>query len=194
MKETKQAREISRVDRAALLPYSFWAVLFVVVPLIFVAYYAFTDNSFSFTFENITRFFTATSEVTGDDGAVREVRTYMLIFWRSLKLALISTVLFDTGSEVVHDRAPIRHIRPMTDRDYAVRGRTALLDVTWPEPCPAESPFWSLPNVILTPHLAGSLGDEVMRMGEYMLEECERYLDGKPLVYDVSMEMLEHMA
>ena len=93
MKETKQAREISRVDRAALLPYSFWAVLFVVVPLIFVAYYAFTDNSFSFTFENITRFFTATSEVTGDDGAVREVRTYMLIFWRSLKLALISTVL-----------------------------------------------------------------------------------------------------
>ena len=42
--------------------------------------------------------------------------------------ALISTVLFDTGSEVVHDRAPIRHIRPMTDRDYAVRGRTALLD------------------------------------------------------------------
>lgn len=72
--------------------------------------------------------------------------------------------------------------------------RTALLDVTWPEPCPAESPFWSLPNVILTPHLAGSLGDEVMRMGEYMLEECERYLDGKPLVYDVSMEMLERMA
>ena len=72
--------------------------------------------------------------------------------------------------------------------------RTALLDVTWPEPCPADSSFWSLPNVVLTPHLAGSLGDEVMRMGEYMLEECERYLAGKPLAYDVSMAMLEHMA
>lgn len=46
----------------------------------------------------------------------------------------------------------------------------------------------------MTPHLAGSLGDEVMRMGEYMLEECERYLDGKPLAFDVSMSMLEHMA
>ena len=42
--------------------------------------------------------------------------------------ALISTVLFDTESEVIHDRVPIRYIRPMTDRDYAVRGGTALLD------------------------------------------------------------------
>ena len=42
--------------------------------------------------------------------------------------ALVSTVLFDTESEVVHDRVPIRHIRPMTDSDYAVRGCTALLD------------------------------------------------------------------
>ena len=72
--------------------------------------------------------------------------------------------------------------------------RTALLDVTWPEPCPEDSPLWTLPNVLMTPHLAGSLGDEVMRMGEYMLEECERYLDGKPLAFDVSMSMLEHMA
>ena len=72
--------------------------------------------------------------------------------------------------------------------------RTALLDVTWPEPCPEDSPLWTLPNVLMTPHLAGSLGDEVMRMGEYMREECERYLDGKPLAFDVSMGMLEHMA
>ena len=93
MKETRQGRTISRVNRLALAPYSVWAVLFIVVPLIFVAYYAFTDSNFSFTVENITRFFTATSTVTGADGAEREVRTYMLIFWRSLKLALISTLL-----------------------------------------------------------------------------------------------------
>ena len=80
------------IQRLTLTPYSVWAALFIVVPLIFVAYYAFTDASFQFTTENITRFFTATSVV--DDGeAVREVHTYLLIFMRSLKLAVISTLI-----------------------------------------------------------------------------------------------------
>lgn len=78
--------------RAALAPYSVWSLLFVIVPLVFVAYYAFTDNSFSFTTENITRFFTATSNMIQDDGTTTEVRTYLLIFGRSLKLAVISTM------------------------------------------------------------------------------------------------------
>ena len=42
--------------------------------------------------------------------------------------ALISTVLFDNVSEVIHDRVPLQKIRPMTGRDYSVRGCTALLD------------------------------------------------------------------
>ena len=42
--------------------------------------------------------------------------------------ALVSTVLFDNMSEVIHDRANIHDIKPMTDRDYTVRGCTALLD------------------------------------------------------------------
>ena len=80
------------IQRLTLTPYSVWAALFIVVPLIFVAYYAFTDASFQFTTENVTRFFTATSVV--DDGeAVKEVRTYLLIFMRSLKLAVISTLI-----------------------------------------------------------------------------------------------------
>lgn len=78
--------------RAALAPYSVWSLLFVIVPLVFVAYYAFTDNNFSFTTENITRFFTATSNMIQDDGTTTEVRTYLLIFGRSLKLAVISTL------------------------------------------------------------------------------------------------------
>ncbi len=77
-----------RTQRALLAPYSFWAVLFVVVPLVFVAYYAFTDNAFAFTTEHIVRFFTAVSETDG-----REVHTYLLIFGRSLKLAVVSTVI-----------------------------------------------------------------------------------------------------
>jgi spermidine/putrescine transport system permease protein len=82
-----------RRTAAVLAPYTVWAAIFIVVPLFFVAYYAFTDNSFNFTFDNITRFFTATSQVTNDAGVTSEVRTYLVIFWRSLKLAVISTVL-----------------------------------------------------------------------------------------------------
>lgn len=74
-------------------PYSVWAVIFILVPLVFVAYYAFTDDSFRFTLEHVQRFFTATASTTTDSGAVREVHTYLLIFWRSLKLALISTAI-----------------------------------------------------------------------------------------------------
>lgn len=77
----------------ALAPYSLWSVLFILVPLFFVAYYAFTDDNFAFTTENITRFFTATSELKGDDGTVSLVRTYLVIFMRSLKLAAISTLV-----------------------------------------------------------------------------------------------------
>ncbi len=77
-----------KLGGAVLAPYSLWALLFILVPLVFVAYYAFTDNAFSFTFDNIARFFTATSTVEG-----KEVRTYLVIFWRSLKLAVISTVI-----------------------------------------------------------------------------------------------------
>ena len=42
--------------------------------------------------------------------------------------ALISTVLFDSESEVIHDRVDIQKIKPMTDKEYYVRGCTALLD------------------------------------------------------------------
>ena len=82
----------SLVQRITLLPYSVWAALFILVPLAFVAYYAFTDSNFNFTMDNVMRFFSATSVV--DDGeTVREVHTYLLIFGRSLKLAIISTFI-----------------------------------------------------------------------------------------------------
>ena len=79
------------VDWLCLSPYSVWAVLFILVPLIFIAYYALTDSNYNFTFENISRFFTATSAVGGEDAGV--VHTYLVIFWRSVKLAIISTVI-----------------------------------------------------------------------------------------------------
>ena len=89
------SRKINKVNpyRTALVPYSIWALLFILVPLVFIGYYAFTDNSFNFTMEHFTRFFTATSSVTADDDTTQEVRTYLLIFMRSLKLAVISTAI-----------------------------------------------------------------------------------------------------
>ncbi len=108
--------EKQRFYRAALAPYSLWALLFVLVPLAFVGYYAFTDNSFCFTMEHFTRFFTATSTVTADDGSVQEVRTYVLIFLRSLKLAAISTavcLLLGYPTAYIMSRAPERTQKTM---------------------------------------------------------------------------------
>lgn len=72
--------------------------------------------------------------------------------------------------------------------------RTALLDVTLPEPPEADSPLWTLPNVFLTPHIAGSMNNETARMSRYMLEECRHFLAGEDLRYEVSLAMLETMA
>ena len=71
---------------------------------------------------------------------------------------------------------------------------TAVLDVTHPEPPLPDSPLWSLPNVFLTPHIAGSLNRECWRMGHSMLEEFHRYRLGQSLVYSLTPEKLRRMA
>lgn len=72
---------------------------------------------------------------------------------------------------------------------------TAVIDVTDPtEPPPAGSRYYSLPNLFLTPHIAGSQGREVARMADYVLDEAERFLRNEPLKYAVSEAMLETMA
>ena len=70
----------------------------------------------------------------------------------------------------------------------------AILDVTEPEPPEEDSELYTLPNCILTPHIAGSTGNEVRRMGEYMKTEYERFIQNKPCQYEVTLEMLETMA
>ncbi len=71
---------------------------------------------------------------------------------------------------------------------------TAILDVTFPEPPDADSALLKLPNVLMTPHFAGSSGREVCRMAHYMVEEAARVTKGDTPLYSVSAEMLEHMA
>lgn len=72
--------------------------------------------------------------------------------------------------------------------------RTAILDVTDPEPPFENSKLYNLPNVFLTPHIAGSSGNEVRRMGEYMLEEYRRGAQNERFLYEVTPKMLETMA
>ena len=71
---------------------------------------------------------------------------------------------------------------------------TALLDVTFPEPPEKDSLLYTLENCILTPHIAGSAGNEVQRLGLYMQEEYERFTQNKPCKYEVTLEMLKTMA
>jgi phosphoglycerate dehydrogenase-like enzyme len=71
----------------------------------------------------------------------------------------------------------------------------AILDVTYPEPPVEGSPLYTLPNVILTPHIAGALAmKETMRMGEFMADELERYVQGQPLRYAISWEQAKTLA
>ena len=71
---------------------------------------------------------------------------------------------------------------------------TALLDVTEPEPPLPESPFYTLPNVHLSAHLAGSAGDEVVRLADYAIAEFLAWDRGEPLRWAVTPEMLGTMA
>lgn len=72
---------------------------------------------------------------------------------------------------------------------------TAIIDVTDPvEPPAANSPYYTLENVFLTPHIAGATGNEVGRLAEYAIDELESYLAGRPLRYAVDEAMLATMA
>jgi len=69
-----------------------------------------------------------------------------------------------------------------------------VLDVTYPEPPEPGSPLYTLPNVILTPHIAGSLCKECNRMGRYMVDELKRYINGEPLQWQITREKIAIMA
>ncbi|MBR7078324.1 MAG: hydroxyacid dehydrogenase [Clostridia bacterium] len=90
------------------------------------------------------------------------------------------------GAQVDHDA--------LYDVMKAEPERTCLLDVTYPEPLPGDHPLRTLKNVIISPHIAGSAGTEVERMGDYMVEEFERVLTGGEPLFEVTREMLGVMA
>ena len=71
----------------------------------------------------------------------------------------------------------------------------AILDVCDPEEPPAAgSPLFSMDNVMLTPHIAGSVGPECQRLGRYMVDEFRRYLNGEPLRWKITRELAAKVA
>ncbi|WP_055589343.1 hydroxyacid dehydrogenase [Peterkaempfera griseoplana] len=76
-----------------------------------------------------------------------------------------------------------------------VSGRIdAVLDVTSPEVLPASSVLYTLPNVLLTPHIAGSMGGELRRMADFALDELERWTSGAPFLDPVLPEAWDRTA
>lgn len=76
-----------------------------------------------------------------------------------------------------------------------VAGRlNAVIDVTEPEVLPADSPLYDLPNVLLTPHIAGAIGGERERLGTLVVDEIERFVRGEPLLHRVPHELLGQLA
>lgn len=80
-------------------------------------------------------------------------------------------------------------------REELMSGRlNAALDVTTPEPLPPDDPLFGLPNVVLTPHMAGSTGAELHRMTDLALTEIERLASGRALVHPVRLDELGYVA
>lgn len=79
--------------------------------------------------------------------------------------------------------------------DHLQRGRiSAVLDVTTPEPLPPDHPLLALPNVFVTPHVAGSMGTELGRMADYAIDEVERFATGQPPRFPVTEADLDRIA
>ncbi|KOU62151.1 2-hydroxyacid dehydrogenase [Streptomyces sp. MMG1533] len=104
--------------------------------------------------------------------------TYRLLDRRRLALIPDGAVFINTSRGAL--------VEPGALQDELAGGRIgAVLDVTEPEPLPADSPLYGLPNVFLTPHIAGSLGNELERLGRTVVDELALLCAGAPLAHAV---------
>lgn len=132
---------------------------------------------------------------------------------RSLGAARVALAQLATRSDVVSIHAPqtsetiglidgtvLDLLRPGATLINTARGRlvdhdalrrrlargdlTAVLDVSDPEPLLPDDPLWELPDVVLTPHIAGAMGSDLRRLGDHVTAEVARYRRGEPLRYE----------
>jgi phosphoglycerate dehydrogenase-like enzyme len=113
--------------------------------------------------------------------------THHLLDDRRLSLMRDGAVLVNTARGALIDTDALTR--------HCASGRIdAFLDVTDPEPLPVGHPLFALPNVLVTPHLAGAMGTEVAVLGEFAVAEVERLVRGLPLVGGVQADDLARIA
>ena len=106
---------------------------------------------------------------------------------RELSLMRDGTTLINTARGAIVDQAALQN--------ELVSGRLkAILDTTDPEVLPPNSPLYELDNVFLTPHIAGSMGEETQRLTDYLVAELDRYHRGMQLKHLVKREHLARLA
>ncbi|ALE04666.1 hypothetical protein AL755_00185 (plasmid) [Arthrobacter sp. ERGS1:01] len=93
-----------------------------------------------------------------------------------------ATLINTARGSLVDDRALLAEL--------TARRLHAVVDVTEPDVLPAGSPWFDAPNLTLTPHIAGSQGNEMFRLGDSAVREIERVLAGRPLRHLVRQEAL----
>lgn len=113
--------------------------------------------------------------------------TKSMIGRRELKLMKDGATLINTARGGLIDE-------PALIAELQTRRIFAVIDVTDPEIPEPHSPLFSLPNVFLTPHLAGAVGTERLRLGLMAIEEAERFAAGQSLKYAIDPGLLERMA
>jgi phosphoglycerate dehydrogenase-like enzyme len=113
--------------------------------------------------------------------------THHMIGARELSLLQDGATLINTARGALIDEAAL-----ITELQS---GRIhAVIDVTDPEIPSPDSPLYTLPNVFLTPHVAGAAGTERLRLGQMAIEEIERFVSGHPLRHAIEPALLERLA
>jgi phosphoglycerate dehydrogenase-like enzyme len=112
--------------------------------------------------------------------------TYHMIDARRLSMMKDDALIINTArGSLIDEEALIRELE---------KGRFfAFLDVTDPEPPAPDSPLRRLPNVVVTPHIAGCI-ENCTRMGERAVEELRRFFAGEPPLNPITRDALDRVA
>jgi phosphoglycerate dehydrogenase-like enzyme len=114
--------------------------------------------------------------------------TQNLIGREQFQLMKDGSFFINTARGTIVDYEALAEITPQKNIEV-------VIDVTDPdEPLPGNSPLRKLDNVLITPHIAGSRGNEQQLMGTLAVEEIKRFVTGQPLVYEISKEDLSRIA
>ena len=112
--------------------------------------------------------------------------TYKILDAAGLASMKDEALLINTGRGTLIDEAAL--VKELSNGRFF-----AFLDVTDPEPPALDSPLRTLPNVVVTPHIAGCI-ENCNRMGELAVEELRRFFAGETAVYQITPELFKRIA